>query len=103
MKRVGTEWKTAMNMRPVVLAAAYSVALGLPSSLRTGDSLTDAHAVSVQSNVVYGQGLVGATSPKPHLRDLKMDVCRPLADGKPLSGRPAVTSTRWAQTASVTR
>ena len=79
-----------MNLRWVALAAASIVALGQPADLRAEDLVTDTHAVSVQSDVVYGQGWVGATSPKPHLRDLKMDVYRPLADGKPLSGRPAV-------------
>jgi predicted esterase len=79
-----------MNVRWIALAAASLVALGQTASLRAEDLVTDAHAVSVQSDVVYGQGLVGATSPTPHLRDLKMDVYRPLADGKPLGGRPAV-------------
>jgi predicted esterase len=79
-----------MNVRWIALAAASLVALGQTASLRAEDLVTDAHAVSVQSDMVYGQGLVGATSPTPHLRDLKMDVYRPLADGKPLGGRPAV-------------
>jgi predicted esterase len=79
-----------MNVRWIALAAASLVALGNTASLRAEDLVTDAHAVSVQSDVVYGQGLVGATSPTPHLRDLKMDVYRPLVDGKPLGGRPAV-------------
>ena len=79
-----------MNLRWIGLAAVSIVALAHPAGLLAEDLVTDAHAVSVQSDLVYGQGLVGATSPSPHLRDLKMDVYRPLADGKPLSGRPAV-------------
>jgi predicted esterase len=77
-------------MRWIALAAASCVALGLPASLRAEDLVGDEYAVSVQSDVVYGQGMIGATSPKPHLRDLRMDVYRPLSAGKPLSGRPAV-------------
>ena len=79
-----------MGVRWIALAAASMAALGQTACLRAEDLVTEAHAVSVQSDVVYGQGSVGATSPTPHLRDLKMDVYRPLADGKPLSGRPAV-------------
>ncbi len=79
-----------MNVRWVVLAVACLVMLGLPARLRAEDLPKDAYAVSVQPDMVYAQGMVGATGPKPHLRDLKMDVYRPLADGKPLGGRPAV-------------
>ena len=79
-----------MNARWVVLVAACLASLALPARLRAEDLATDAYGVSVQTDVVYAQGMVGATGPKPHLRDLKMDVYRPLADGKPLSGRPAV-------------
>jgi predicted esterase len=79
-----------MNARWLVLGAACLVSLALPASLRAEDLATAAYGVSVQSDMVYSQGMVGATSPKPHLRDLKMDVYRPLADGQPLSGRPAV-------------
>lgn len=79
-----------MNVRWIALAAASMAALGHLANLRAEDLVTEAYAVSVQSDVVYGQGLVGATSPTPRLRDLKMDVYRPLADGKPLGGRAAV-------------
>jgi hypothetical protein len=35
-------------------------------------------------------GKSGATSPNPRSRDLKLDVYRPLVDGKPLGERPAI-------------
>ncbi len=77
-------------MRFLALAAACVVALGLPSSVLAEDLSRDAYAVSVQTDVVYGQGMVGVTSSTPHARDLKMDVYRPLANGKALAGRPWV-------------
>lgn len=77
-------------MRSTALGAAAAFALALPTSLPAEQLVGDSFAVSVQTDVVYGQGQVGATSPKPHLRDLKADVYRPLADGKPLDGRPVV-------------
>jgi dienelactone hydrolase len=79
-----------MNHHWHALAASFSIALSCSPSLRAEDLLSDAYAVAVQSDVVYGQGIVGASSPKPHVRDLKMDVYRPLVDGKPLTGRPAI-------------
>ena len=77
-------------MRCLAIGAACLFGLALPARLLAEDLVRDSYAVSVQTEVVYGRGLVGATGPKPHLRDLKADVYRPLADGKPLSGRPAV-------------
>lgn len=79
-----------MNIRCVAIAAAISFGLAFSTSLLAEDLVSDSYAVSVQTDVVYGRGLVGATGPKPHLRDLKADIYRPLANGKPLSGRPAV-------------
>lgn len=70
--------------------AAAVLALAVPASLPAEDLLGDAHAVSVQADITYGQGVVGATSAKPHLRDLKLDIYRPLEGGKPMTGRPAV-------------
>jgi predicted esterase len=57
---------------------------------RAEDLLSDGYAVALQADVVYAQGQVGNGGDKPQLRDLKMDVYRPLANGAPLSGRPAV-------------
>jgi dienelactone hydrolase len=73
----------------VIVLTAFAW-LGLPSGLGAEDLSKDVYAVSVQTDVVYAQGMVGATGPKPHRRDLKMDVYRPLTDGRPLSERPAV-------------
>ncbi len=72
----------------VALVALFSVALA--GGLRAEDLLSEAYGVSVQTDVVYGQGRVGASGPEVHLRDLKMDVYRPIADGAPLNARPAV-------------
>lgn len=74
--------------RVVGLAAVLFVATA--GGLRAEDLLGDAYAVSVQTDVVYGQGRVGASTPGAHLRDLKMDVYRPLKEGAPLTERPAV-------------
>ena len=79
-----------MKIRWIALAAALLVAPGHRAVLRAEDLARDAYSVAVQTDVVYGQGRVGATGANPHLRDLRMDVYRPLADGKPLNGRPAV-------------
>jgi dienelactone hydrolase len=81
---------TAINPRSPALAAAFSIALTCSGGLSAEELVGDAYAVSVESGVVYGQGIVGATSPSPRLRDLKLDVHRPLVDGKPLGGRPAI-------------
>lgn len=79
-----------MNIRCLAIGAACSFGLALSTSLLAEDLVSDSYDVSVQTDVVFGRGLVGATGPKPHLRELKADVYRPLANGKPLSGRPAV-------------
>jgi dienelactone hydrolase len=79
-----------MKLRWHALATAFSIALIGSPSLRAEDLLSDAYAVSVQYDVVYGQGIVGATGPDPHSRNLKLDVYRPLVDGKPLGARPAI-------------
>ncbi len=80
-----------MHLRAVVLSVSASALLSsLTISGRAEDLQKAEYAVSVQYDIVYSTGLVGATSTKPHLRDLKMDVYRPVANGKPLSGRPAV-------------
>jgi dienelactone hydrolase len=75
-------------LKVVAMVAVFSVAWTV--GLRAEDLLIESYAVSVQTDVVYGQGLVGASAPGAHLRDLKMDVYRPLADGAPLNARPAV-------------
>jgi len=72
------------------VGAALSLALCAAAPARAEDLVGDAYGVSVQSDLVYGQGIVGASSAKPHARDLKFDLYRPLADGKPVAARPAV-------------
>ncbi len=72
------------------LGAAVSLALCAPSAALGEDLIGDAYAVALQTDVVYGQGVVGASTATPHARDLKLDVYRPVADGKPLAGRPVV-------------
>jgi len=73
-------------------AAAAAAALFLTAQgAQAEDLVRDAYTVSVQNDLVYGQGLVGATSGTPKPRDLKMDVYRPMSGGKVLGGaRPAV-------------
>lgn len=78
------------SMTRVVAAAAFVLAATCVASASAEDLQKAAYAVSVKYDVVYGTGLVGASSGSPHARDLRMDVYRPLADGKPLVGRPAV-------------
>lgn len=79
-----------MSKRWIALAGAVSMALGAPPGAAAEDLIDDTYGVTVQSGVVYGQGLVGASSTTPHLRDLEMDVYRPNEGGEALSGRPAV-------------
>lgn len=76
--------------KPVSRLAGALLVLAVPSLLFAEDLVKDDHAVAVRSDVTYGQGIVGASSDKPHGRDLKMDVYRPLEGGKPMTGRPAV-------------
>ena len=71
-------------------ALIMTALLGWANAVSAEDLTRDAYAVSVQTDLVYGQGVVGATGATPHPRDLKLDLYRPVADGKPLSGRPAV-------------
>lgn len=77
-------------MTMVLRMAALALALAVPSSLAAEDFIADAYAVSVQNDVTYAQGKVGASGASPQLRDLKFDIYRPTMAGKPLSGRPAV-------------
>ena len=77
-------------MRHLALAVMGALALGFSAPACAEDLTKEAYAVSVQTDMVYGQGVVGATSASPHSRDLKMDVYRPLANGKLLTGRPWV-------------
>lgn len=77
-------------MRHLALAVMGALALGFSAPACAEDLTKEAYAVSVQTDMVYGQGVVGATSASPHPRDLKMDVYRPLANGKLLTGRPWV-------------
>lgn len=59
-------------------------------SAAPGDNLVGTgFAVTVTHDEVYGQGVVDA-SIAPRRRALTMDVYRPVLDGEPLSGRPAV-------------
>lgn len=77
------------------ISGVFSVAItllfaGVATSVRAEDLQKAAYAVSVQHDVVYGSGIVGASSDRPHARDLRMDIYRPMAGGKPLTARPAV-------------
>lgn len=73
-----------------VAALVVLFSLASVGGLRAEDLLSEAYAVSVQTDVVYGRGRVGASGANAHLRDLRMDVYRPLAHGVALAGRPAV-------------
>lgn len=77
-------------MRAITLVAAAAITVAASSAVRAEDLVHDAYGVTVQTDVVYGKGMVGAGSANPHLRDLKLDVYRPTLQGKPVSGRPAV-------------
>jgi dienelactone hydrolase len=82
-----------MSPRRHALPAAFSIALAWSPFLPAEELVGDAYAVSVKSDVVYGQGIVGASSSNPRSRDLKLDVYRPLVDGKPIGERPAIVMT----------
>lgn len=73
-----------------VVGAALSLVLCSSEPAYAEDLVGEAYGVSVQSDLVYGQGIVGASSASPHPRDLKLDLYRPLAKGKPVENRPAV-------------
>lgn len=73
-----------------IVGAALSLTLGFAGQANAEDLVGDAYGVSVQSDLVYGQGVVGVSSANPHSRDLKLDLYRPLASGKPVEARPAV-------------
>lgn len=75
--------------RSVGLAFACMAALFVTAA-KAEDLQYAEYGVAVQYDAVYGSALVGATSGKPHSRDLKMDVYRPVSNGKALSDRPAV-------------
>ncbi|WFL77273.1 hypothetical protein P7228_14980 [Altererythrobacter arenosus] len=72
------------------IAGAFALLLSYPSAAKAEDFADGSYAFSVQTDVTYGQGLVGASGGDPRARDLKLDVYQPLADGKPLADRPAV-------------
>ena len=74
----------------IAWAAAAVLTLGAPADLSAEDMVGGAYAVTVVPDVTYGKGMIGATSAAPRLRELKLDVYRPEADGKPMTGRPAV-------------
>ncbi len=79
-----------MGRHWIAWAGAVAAGLAAPTALSAEDLVRPGYAVSVQTDLTYGQGMVGASSAKPHPRDLKMDVYRPLEAGKALSGRPVV-------------
>lgn len=70
-----------------LLAASLALAI---SPARADDIKAPAYGVSVEQDVVYGQGLVGFARNGGHARDLHMDVYRPLDHGKAMSGRPGI-------------
>lgn len=80
----------AIGKQMIAAAAVFGVLLGTSSRALAEDLIGDSYAVSVQADQVYGQGMVGASSATPHLRDLKLDIYRPVANGKPLLARPLV-------------
>lgn len=74
----------------IKLAGLTGLLCGLSAPLSAEDLTSDRYGVTVQADVTYAQGVVGVSSGKPRARDLKLDVYRPVADGKPLVSRPAV-------------
>ena len=79
-----------MGRLTIAWAGAALLAFAAPAVLSAEDMVGGTYAVTVTPDVVYGKGMIGATSASPHLRDLKLDVYRPTANGKPLVARPAV-------------
>ena len=73
-----------------IAAIVAALALAVPALAPAEDLVSSAHAVAVRSDIVYAQGTVGASSGKPHPRDLRLDLYQPLEAGQPMAGRPAV-------------
>jgi predicted esterase len=68
--------------------AALGLAVATPAE---AEELRGAgYDVSIARDQVYGRGLVDAGKAGGRLRDLHMDVYRPVEAGKPLSDRPAI-------------
>jgi predicted esterase len=74
----------------ICLSAVIYVLLALSTRVLAEDLIKDGYSVSVQPDVIYGQGIVGVSSTTPHQRDLKLDVYRPRENGKLLMRRPTV-------------
>lgn len=72
------------------LAAALLALAGLATPARAEDLVLGQHEVAVQTGLTYGTGRIGASTPAPQQRALKFDLYRPLDQGKPMAGRPAV-------------
>lgn len=84
-------WESETNMSSRFLGFAIAFVLATQcAGARAEDVQRPDFAVEVRYDVVYATGSVGVASGKPHVRDLKMDVYRPLSNGKPLLARPAV-------------
>lgn len=87
-RAAATKGKVLRWARPLAI-----IAMGIMLSAGPGqaeDLTKEGRSIAVRSDVIYGQGVVGASSAKPTARNLLLDVYQPLEGGKAMAGRPAV-------------
>lgn len=77
-----------MGGRVIAWVAAFGMAAAAPAGAE--DLQGAGYDVAITRDQVYGRGLVDATSNGGRMRDLHMDVYRPVEAGRPLVDRPAV-------------
>ncbi|MGN7928684.1 alpha/beta hydrolase [Sphingopyxis sp. 22461] len=75
-------------LKAAFLAAAC--AMLLPVSAAAEAEPRREYDVQLTRDLVYGRAPIDASKARPRDRDLLVDVYRPVADGKPLTNRPAV-------------
>lgn len=76
-------------MRRMIGLIAVAVLLAVAPA-RAEDITGGKYDVSVARDLVYGRGLVDVSRDGGRMRDLHMDVYRPVEAGKPLMDRPAI-------------
>lgn len=80
-----------MIRRAAMVVAAMGMALATTATSTANEDGKRSYGVIETRDVVYGRAPVGVSADGAKARDLVLDVYRPVAaDGKPLTGRPAV-------------
>jgi acetyl esterase/lipase len=79
-----------MMFRAMLVLATIGAILA-PLSPATAEEISRRdYDVTVSHDIIYGHAPVAASSGSVKQRDLLLDVYRPVMDGKPLTGRPAI-------------